>query len=77
MAKCTSRSVGVLFLLSEDAAAGLEAALKVTLMGVWARDPPEFVGLGAPLEPGAAGPLVVEPVTPVVRVAFEGAGRSI
>ena len=75
-AKATSWGVGGLFLLSETAA-GLDAALKVTLMGVWARDPPELVGLGAPLELGAGGPLVVELVTPVVEGVLEGAGKSI
>ena len=76
-AKATSWGVGGLFLLSETAAAGLEAALKVTLMGVWARDPPELVGLGAPLELGAGGPLVVELDTPDVEGVLEGAGKSI
>ena len=76
-AKATSWGVGGLFLLSDTAVAGLEAALKVTLMGVWARDPPELVGLGAPLELGAGGPLVVELVTPVVEGVLEGAGKSI
>ena len=45
-ANATSWGVGGLFLLME--AAGLEAALKVNLRGVWDLD--ELVGLGAPLE---------------------------
>ena len=64
--------------------AGLEAALNVNLIGVWARDPPELVGLGAPLEPGGSllGGIPTEFVKefdpPLTHeLLLEGAGSSI
>ena len=75
---------GLFLLILREAAAWpswLEAALKVSLMGVWARDPPELVGLRTPLEPpGLApmGPFVVADESPDDELGvLEGAGSSI
>ena len=83
-AKATSWSVGGLFLLKGVATvAGLDAEPKVNLIGVWAREPPELVGLGlgAPLElvlVPPKTPFVVGFVIPDVELGvFEGAGSSI